>query len=251
MTLHVLAMFVAFVTGAVMLYRSRPAAVKHGPPPRYQPRIWLATVLPLAMTQGSNLINQYADILLLGLMREDAEVGIYRVVLQGAILVTFFLQSIDMVLQPLFVRLYTRGETQRLQRLVTLCARAILLFALLVWALYIVAGREILGFVFGDGFREGYTALVILGLAQLIKAAAGPVGTLLNMTGHERYTMRVVLLAAVVNVVLNVVLIPQFGMLGAASAFAVSLTVWSVVLVWICHRRLGIGTTALGVGARK
>ncbi|MCK5230488.1 MAG: polysaccharide biosynthesis C-terminal domain-containing protein [Desulfobulbaceae bacterium] len=89
--------------------------------------------------------------------------------------------------------------------------------------------------------------MAILAAGQLINAAMGSMGFLLNMTGYERDVARTLLMTAGLNILLNLALIPTFGMAGAASATAVSLTLWSILLYRIVKRRIGINSTAFAV----
>jgi O-antigen/teichoic acid export membrane protein len=82
--------------------------------------------------------------------------------------------------------------------------------------------------------------LVILCVGQLVNASIGSVGSLLNMTGHERDTMMSVIVGASVNVVLNLVLTPQFGPIGAAIATTVTLIVWNLIMWHKVSTRIGI-----------
>ena len=130
--------------------------------------------------------------------------------------------------------------------MITWSARAVLAGALPVVALFWIYGKDIVILVFGGEFREACTPLVILSLGQLINAAAGSVGFILNMTGHERDTAVGVTIAAAVNIVLNWLLIPRYQAVGAAWATGVSLMVWNVLLVYAVYRRTGLQSTALG-----
>jgi O-antigen/teichoic acid export membrane protein len=82
--------------------------------------------------------------------------------------------------------------------------------------------------------------LVILAGGQLVNAGMGSVASLLNMTGHERDTTRIILMAALLNLTLNFTLTPLWGTLGAATATAVTLIVWNVVMWRAVKRRIGI-----------
>jgi O-antigen/teichoic acid export membrane protein len=73
------------------------------------------------------------------------------------------------------------------------------------------------------------------------------VGALLNMTGHERDTMNGMIVAMVVNVGLNLVLAPLYGMAGAAAATATSVLVWNILLRKAVLKRLLIESSALGL----
>jgi O-antigen/teichoic acid export membrane protein len=248
MGLHALAAFVAFVGGALILRAARPAEVRAAKMRTYARSAWRQSVLPLAIMSGMQLIIQYTDILMLGLFRSADQVGIYRVVIQGGVLVVFGLQAVNMVVAPHFARLYRLGDTATLQRVATAGARASLLTALPVVLAFVFFGDFILRSVFGEPFAAGRTALAIIAVGQLVNAGVGSVGFLLNMTGHERDTARGMAVGALSNVVLNLVLIPPLGMNGAALATAVSMIIWNLLLWYFARRRLGIRTHGLAFG---
>ncbi|MBX3504012.1 MAG: flippase [Parvibaculum sp.] len=243
---YVLAAVVSFFLGAVLLYRFSPAEVRQTRTSRQMPREWIGAMIPLALIAGLQLINNQADIITIGIFRSDEEVGIYKVVYQIGLLVIFGLQAMNLVLQPHFARLYRQGDMKRLQRLVTLSARIILLLALPPVIVFVLFGAPILGFVFGEAYREGSLALAILAAGQLVNAAMGSVGFLLNMTGHERDTLVSVLVSASVNILLNFVLVPSYGMTGAAIATAVSLVIWNVMMRFAVISRINIEPSAFG-----
>lgn len=245
MGLHGLAAFAAFVVGAALLLRARPPEIRAAPQPEYEARYWRRAAMPLAMLAGLQLINAHTDIIMLGIIRSDEEVGVYRVVVQVATLVVFGLQAINQVLQPYFARLHAQGELDRLQRLVTYSARVILLLALPPVFVMVAFGGPLLEFLFGAEYRLGSLALAILALGQLVNAAMGSVGMLLNMTGHERDTVRGVAIAAATNVVLNLALIPPFGLEGAAAATAATLLIWNLMLRYYVRIRLGMESSAI------
>ncbi|WP_018952391.1 lipopolysaccharide biosynthesis protein [Thioalkalivibrio sp. AKL12] len=245
MGLHGLAAFAAFIIGAAVLLRARPPGLRTAPPPEYQARYWRRAALPLAMLAGLQLIIAHTDIIMLGIIRSDEEVGVYRVVVQVATLVVFGLQAINQVLQPYFARLHAQGELVRLQQLVTYSARIILLLALPPVLLMAAFGGPLLDLLFGAEYRLGALALAILALGQLVNAAMGSVGLLLNMTDHERDTVKGVAIAALCNVALNVGLIPPFGLEGAAAATAITIVIWNLLLWTYVWRRLGIESSAI------
>src|SRR5699024_7594138 len=156
-------------------------------------------------------------------------------------------QAMNQVLQPHFARLYEQGDMAKLQRLVTTSARAILALSLPPVLIFMLFGAELLDWVFGDPFRAGGVALAILAAGQLVNAGMGSVGMLLNMTGHERDTMRGIALAAAGNVFLNVILIPPFGVAGAAAASALTLLFWNLLLRSFVKKRLGLKLLAFGL----
>jgi len=248
---NAIALVIAFIVGSWLVSRHRPAPLQQPGETSTQQRAWLAATLPLALTEGVNLINRHVDILMLGVMGSTEEVGIYRVVVHGASLVAFGLAAVNMVVAPHFARLYAQGDMATLQRLITRSAQAVVLLALPAVLVFFAFGRELIGWIFGEAFMAGYWSLVILAGGQLVNALVGSVAVLLNMTGHERDVTRGVAIGAVLNIVLNLALIPAFGINGAAAASTVSLVVWNLILWRVVHRRLGLESSALGARRRS
>lgn len=233
-----------FVVSGLLLRRLMPAETRSSPA-EYRERAWLKSALPFTLIGGAGILNNQTDIIMLGWLRSTEEVGLYRVATQGAMLVAFGLQAANAVVAPQFARLHAQGDMIRLQRLVTLSARAILLLALPVALAFVFAGGLIASWVFGAEFEAAHWPLAILAVGQLANAFFGSVGFLLNMTGHEKDTARTLWQTALLNVLLNAALIPAFGMTGAALASALSLFAWNLVLYRMVKTRLGIYSTAI------
>jgi O-antigen/teichoic acid export membrane protein len=245
MVLYVFSSAVTFGVGAWLLWRVTPLPVRKALP-SYNSRAWLLSALPLAFIGGMQLIDQQASILLQGLYLPDAAIGIYRIASQVSVLASFGLLTINLVLTPRFATLYAQGDMKKLQRLVTASARVILLINLLITVGFIIWGKSFLNAAFGSPFKTGYTPLMILLVGQLINSGAGSVGLLLNMSGHERETARGMTIAAIINVVLNLLLIPRLGINGSAVATSISLIIWNVLLWWAVRKKLGINSLAFG-----
>lgn len=245
MLLHLAAAALALGISHLLLRRfapvNRPRLIVH----TGRSRAWLASMMPLGFIAAAQVINTRADTLLLGMLTDPASVGIYQVAVQGAQAVALGLGAINLLIAPRFASLYSQGEQQELQRLVTISARAILLLTLPVVLLLVVVGNFAIKAVFGAEYQTAYLPLVILALGQLANAGFGSVAMLLNMTGHERATARGLIWAATLNIVLNALLIPAFDIIGASVATALSLTAWNFLLWNATRRLLGINTLAV------
>jgi O-antigen/teichoic acid export membrane protein len=247
--LYLVASALGLGTAWVMLRRRIPATVKEARP-RYRPGFWLGAAMPMLLVAGLAVINSRTDTIMLGAIRGTEPAGVYFVATRAAELIAFLLFAFNMPLAPAVAALHASGDREGLQRLVTKTARFVVLGALPVAVGMVVFGRTILGW-FGPAFPEGHTALAILCVGQVVNAAAGSVGLILNMTGFQKDAAIGVGISAVLNIVLNSVLIPLMGINGAAIATTVSLVVWNVILGVMVHRRLGVHTTALGVLGRR
>lgn len=244
MALHALAAGFAFIVGAVLLRWVWPQEAQSAEP-RFQHQAWSAATLPLGLTAGMMVINRQADILLLGVFVDPEQVGIYRIAVQGSMLVAFGLQAVNMVVAPQLTRLHNQGDHQKLQRLVTGSARVSLAVALPLTLVFALFGDGILRVVVGADYMSGSVPLAILAFGQLVNAGMGPVGLLLNMTDQEAIVTRTVALAAMVNICTNLVLIPLWGITGAAVATTATVVLWNALLVTAGWNRLKINSTAI------
>jgi O-antigen/teichoic acid export membrane protein len=245
MALQIVAVSCAFVLGSVWLLRSLPPEVKRATP-IYDTRAWAGRALPFLSMGGLALITSQTDIIMIGWFGTSTDVGIYRVASIAASLMVFPLGCCHSVLFPTIARLHTEGDMARLQRIIMLSTRAVLLFALPVAFCFIVAGAPLLSAVFGPDYAIGATALAVLTLGYLVLAGTGSAGPLLSMTGHAQDEAKINVLSALLNVALNVLLIPFWGINGAAVASAASLTTRDVLVTVMAHRRVGVQATAFG-----
>lgn len=239
MAVEVTATAVAFFSGAWMLLRFLPLEAKTATP-ICDTKVWLKSATPFMLVGAMQIINGQTDVVMLGILRSTHEVGIYRVVFQGAVLVAFVLTAVNLILSPKIAALYARRDMKSIQRLVTLSARGIFAGSLPIVLIMIFGGGWVLEGFFGAEYVVGLDALRVLCVGQLTNACAGSVGVILNMTGHERYTVRGVGIAAAMNILLNFVLIPKFGLNGAAVATTVSLAMKNMLMFWWVYKKTGI-----------
>jgi O-antigen/teichoic acid export membrane protein len=211
---------------------------------------WLASSWLFTLIAGFGVVNYHASTLVLGMFAAPEQVGVFRVALQIAALAAFGLQSVNVVIAPRFARLYAEKDMPALQRLVTISARLVLVFNLVVTVLFVWLGAPFLRLFFGTEFVAAYLPMVILLVGQTLNAATGSVGFLLNMTGNERETMRGMGLAAGANLALNLVLIPCLGITGTAIATTVAMILWNILLWIAVKKQLGINSLAFVMGKR-
>ena len=175
------------------------------------------------------------DLLLLSHLRDATEVGIYGAASRAVTIGTFALQAIRLAIAPQISRLLARGDRAQAQ---TVYQTATWWLIVVSWPLFLslaVFGPALLG-VFGPGFDEGATALAILSMAMLVNLGTGNVTVVLLMGGKSSWNLLNTAVALVLNVGLNLVLIPRFGMEGAAIAWAVSIIVDNLMAlteVWL------------------
>jgi len=229
-----------FSVGTYWLYRFLPDGVRKSAPVYYS-KEWMTVSLPLFLVAGTYLINSQADTLMIGLLLDTTEAGIYVVASRVASLIGFGILAVNSIAAPMIASLYGQDRTDELQRILILGTWGTTVFALPVSLGLIIWGKFVLG-LFGPDFSVGYTALVILVIGQLVNASTGLVGSLMQMSGQQVTAFRVIGGSAVANIILNALLIPKWGIQGAAISTTVTTIAWSTILVYAAWRRLGVKT---------
>lgn len=194
--------------------------------------------LPMLLTNSLVLVMSWTDILMLGIFIDEAQVGIYNVVIKLAMLSILTMMAINTIAGPKFSELYSRGDMQGLKKTAQNATRMIFYSALPIIIVLVFFAKYILG-IFGQEFTAGVYALWILMIGQFMSVCSGPVVILLNMTGKQVPLNVVMLIASILNVVLNYFLIPIYGIEGAAIATAISLTFNRIAPVILVKRYYG------------
>ena len=245
MGLNVVTIAIAFVIGSILLWRHLPRAADGGLATSGD-WSWLHSSLPLMCFSAVNVFTAEIDLLILGALKGPDAVGIYSVAVRTAELIPFVLQAVLPALAPHMASLHAAADTPGLQRLVTRATRATLAMAIPVAASLILGGGWLLGLLYGPRLVEGQLALAILSISQLVNVGMGPVGMLLTMTGYERDALVCIGASGALNFLLCVVMIPAWGVNGAAVAASASLILWNLFMALCAARRLRIHCGALG-----
>jgi O-antigen/teichoic acid export membrane protein len=242
---QIIATGLAFLLGVWLLRRAMPARVQNVQPV-YQNKAWGRALPPFIMLSVVATLNGEIGILALGWLGTDAEVGALRVAQSGAMLVALSLTIVNLVIGPHITRAYQDNDWSRLQRLSKQSARVALAVSLPIALPMIFLGGPIISLIFGEAYREVATwPLSILAAGQLVNVAFGSVGLFLTMTGYERDTLNGQIIALVVNAIAAIILIPQFGALGAACSVTIGLVTWNAALAISFIKRLGFQPSAL------
>ena len=185
MASYMISALLAFLLGSILLWRVLPTGIEKIQPV-YERKEWLKSILPLSLIAGMQVVNHQVDMVLLGILRSNDSVGVYKVATQMVTLVGFSLTIINSLIAPQISRLYQSGEMRKLQNMITLCSRLMVATAFPVAMAFLFFGESIIGFVFGEEYGAGNVALLILSLGQVVNAAMGSVAYILNMTGHDQ-----------------------------------------------------------------
>lgn len=197
--------------------------------------------LPMMITSFSMLLMGNIDSIMLGIFTTTENVGIYNIALKLAMIVQFILVGVNAIAAPKISEFYWGEKKEELKRIVKFSTTLMFLatFPILVM---ILAFPDFLLSLFGNEFIAGKDALMILAIGQFISVISGSVGIVLNMTGNQIILRNIMSVALLINIILNLILIPIFGILGASIATTISLTMWNLYSVLVVRRKLGFFT---------
>jgi O-antigen/teichoic acid export membrane protein len=238
MGVMLLATAIALGTVSWYLSRLRPAALATAGM-AYEAPEWRRAALAFLFMAAIRALLVRNDLLMLGMLADTRSVGIYAVASRVADLVTFALTAINVIFAPSIAALHARGYRAALQAIVTATAWWSAVSALLIGLpLFLLAGTVLS--LFGDAFTSGATVLRILLVGQIANAAAGSVGWMLTMTGHERQAATVLGTAAATQIGFNSVMIPLFGPEGAAVTTMLAVIGCNIAMAILVWRNLEI-----------
>lgn len=175
------------------------------------------------------------DLLLLSRYRPAADVGIYGAASRAITFGTFALQAIRLAIAPQISAMLARDDRSSAQVIFQTATWWLIALSWPLFLTFAVFGPFLLQ-VFGSEFSAGATALTILSLAMLVDLGTGTIGVVLLMGGKSWWNLFNMAVALALNIGLNLLLTPTYGMNGAAVAWAVSITAANLLAlgeVWV------------------
>jgi O-antigen/teichoic acid export membrane protein len=239
-----LGVLVAIAAGQVFLVRTVfPSPTWESRSQHSHTRRWILVSIPLLLMSGFQIVLNRADIIMVGTLMGATEAGFYNAAARTGGLIAFILTAFNAIAAPMISDYWSNREFDKLESLITTVIQwafwpsLLLAVGMSVWSPTILR-------LFGREFESAWFVLVLVGAGQLVNATAGPVGYLMGLTGHERESAWVFGVSAVLNIVLNLVLIPAFGMAGGAIATMTTLMLWNLWLIVLVKKRIGISIFA-------
>jgi O-antigen/teichoic acid export membrane protein len=235
--IYVLACVVIFF-GAAILWR-RKAAVRKITIPLYSIRSLMTLSTPFFWVSILHLLNGSLDIVMLGIWHESSVVGIYGIANRVVALTGLLFTVVESVVAPKFSALYSQGRMHEIQIIANRSLLILLILGLPVLLIFFLFAGKILA-IFGEQFIAAAPILKILAVGQFVNVVTGTVGYLLMMTGHEKILRNNIFFSALLNISLNVLLVPKFGGIGAAIATASTLAFHNLACLYFTGKKLNI-----------
>jgi O-antigen/teichoic acid export membrane protein len=183
---------------------------------------------PRAAARICQVALQRADIVLVAALRSPREAAIYAAASRLLVFGQLGVLAVQQVMQPYLSRMLARDDRVAAESIFQTSTSWLMALA---WPAYLVSAAvaPLMLSVFGAGYGAGETTLVILSLTMLVATACGPTDIVLLMAGRSGLSLLNNFAALVVDIGLNLVLIPRYGITGAAISWACALVVRNVL----------------------
>ena len=235
---YILSMALGAVLALYYLRRIFPPLLDREVRPKFESRALFKASAPMIMANLTQQVHSWLALLALGAFESARSVGIYDVAFRTAALSTLVLFAFNGIFSPMISSLYRRGLLQDLAYLYKDVSYWAFTGALAFFLTTGLLAQDIMT-VFGPKFIPGWPVIIAIAAAQLFNSSVGPTARVLAMTGHQRIVMFSTLASAVAAAVLNLLLVPVFGLFGAAAATAAAVVLANVVTLLFVHRLLG------------
>jgi O-antigen/teichoic acid export membrane protein len=219
-------------------------------PRRYALRHWMRASVPLLLLECLVLLMLTLDILVLGVFVGPSEIAIYFAAVRTISLVSFIDFAVGAVAMPSFAALHAKDRRDEIFDLFGTMRRWCFWPSAAGTALLLLFGKPLLS-MFGPEFVEAYPIMSVLAVAYLVRALAGPAQNLLSVTGHQDTAAIILTLTVLLSAGLNIMLIPLFGLTGAAIATAMAYAFEAVACLMMVNRLFGPKSALIKAGLSR
>lgn len=195
---------------------------------------------PLTFSSISILIVSRVDSLFLGFFKTTLDVGLYTAAHGIAILVNFAATSFVFLFLPVISELYAKNKLLELSHVYKSITKWTFLVTFPIFLMIIFFSHEILMLFYGSEYTGASTVLILLSFAVFIGTFVGPTSNILIAMGRTKLDLITFICSALTNIILNILLIPPLGIMGAALGTGVSIIVRNILSLYFVKGLLGV-----------
>ena len=188
----------------------------------------LRTSYPMALSAISYFLMQSTDVLFISAYDTFESVAYYSIAVKLATVTALALISVNIVIAPKIASIYNDKNFYQLKLILKKATRMNVVISLPIIIILIFFSEYVLS-TFGSNYILAKNALWILLIAQFFNSITGPSALYLNMTGRQKKLNGILVISLLINVVLNIILVPDFGMLGAAISTTTSFVISKIL----------------------
>ena len=196
---------------------------------------------PFFISSSMLFLLQWIDVIFLGYYKSSSDVGIYSVAVKISMFSSIILFAINSIVAPKISDYFSSNKIDHLKHIIKASSKLMFFSTIPILILILVFSNFILN-LFGQDFILGKTSLQILVLGQFFNVLCGSVGYILNMTENQIIFRNITVLSVIVNILINLILIPIYGIVGAAIASMLSLALWNIISYIYIYKKFNIST---------
>lgn len=199
-----------------------------------EPKVLMAFCWPLIFAGGFTLMEAWVSTFMLGFLENPESVGIFGAAFRTSMLIQGIHISFNAIFSPIIAEHHHKKEFAQLESLFKMVTKWIFSLSLPPAVLMIFFSREIMA-VFGQEFSQGAQVLAVLVVGQILNSVTGPLGVMIDMSGRSKLTLLNSALHLILQIGLCLLLIPKYGVLGAAIAKTASIVFLRVIRLIQVH----------------
>jgi O-antigen/teichoic acid export membrane protein len=214
--------------------------------PRYDLGALKTSLLPLWVSSIIYALIQQFDVVIVGTLMTKADAGAYFAAQKTAALLGLVVVAGGMVTAPTMASLYHAKKLSELQTLCRNLAMAIASVTIIGFVFLAFTGKILLG-LFDANFVSAYPILMIIAFGSVVDAISGPNAYLMQMSSYEKPYVKIMLVCYACVVAAQFLLIPRYGIMGAAFASSGGVVLWNIWAIGILRKRAGLDTSLLAI----
>ena len=226
---YVLSIAVTCVVFVVYMVKKSPLPVGGGSVTNPMIKKLLSFSVPLLVVGMLMLVMSWTDTLMLGYFKTPEVVGVYNAALPLAHLLSMTLSSMSFIYIPIISQLYSKKLTNELKRSYIILTKWIFLATLPIFFVLFLFPDVVLNLLFGSRYMDAAVALQILAFGYFLNICLGFTYNTLLVLGKSKFLMLTFVISAITNIILNMILIPPMGIIGASIASAFSIIVAKIL----------------------
>lgn len=233
------AVLLTLVFGVFLWHRATPQLrqVKG----EFDSKVLLASSVPLFWVTTLGVVNEWTPTFALGIWGIKEDIGVFGIASRTSYLMGLLLLAINTIAAPKFAALIRADLIEELETIVVRICLILAILSLPFLCVFTITPEWVMGW-FGEEFRIGGRILSVLAIGQFVSVTMGPVGPLLMMSGNESLLRKTLFATTTISILLNFILVPNYGVIGAAIASSLSVAIMNLIAAFYVWKRLKIKT---------
>ncbi len=224
---YVFCYLISVVVGLVA-FETKTFSVK-GRPVNTEYKRTISFSLPLLLVGFLMEVLHWSDTFFIGYFKGEYFVGLYNVARPLASLLLAVIFSLNALFYPVASELHAQGRTDHLREVYLCITRWIFVFTFPLFLFFVFFAKDVITILFGSQYGLAHHAFIILSCGMVINTFFGAVGIVLQVYENQTFIFTAHSLAAVLNICMNILLIPVYSIEGAAAATAAAIIFWNVL----------------------